>query len=234
MAAGSLRTNTKRAEEAAAVRRPRSPTRRRGRSRGPSLLRRPLYRFRRGHGDPFPGRRKAVSRSVFQLAWPAIAENALQTMLGIVDTAVVARLGMAALSGVGVSQQLIWVLTTALVAVSMGTTVVIAHFHGRAALKQASAVLKQSLMLATVFGIWYSRLWRSSRCHAHGAGPGPQAAHDGAVTCRSRSQRLSSSCSCSWRGPRCAGRATPRADAGDGVHQRHQRGAGRGAGLRRR
>src|SRR5947199_10698423 len=89
--------------------------------------------------------RRSVGRNVFRLAWPAIAENALQTLLGIVDTAVVARLGTAALSGVGASQQLIWVLTTALIAVSMGTTVLVARFPGASQVGRAHAVRQQSL-----------------------------------------------------------------------------------------
>src|SRR5438094_1427374 len=96
--------------------------------------------------------RRSVGRSVFRLAWPAIAENALQTLLGIVDTAVVARLGTAALSGVGASQQLIWVLTTALIAVSMGTTVLIARYTGANQIEHANAALKQSLLLAALVG----------------------------------------------------------------------------------
>ncbi len=100
-----------------------------------------------------PEARKEVGRKVFRLAWPAIAENALQTLLGIVDTAIVARLGTAALSGVGASQQLIWVLTTGLIAVSMGTTVLIARFTGAGQPERGNAVLKQSLMLAAVVGL---------------------------------------------------------------------------------
>ena len=100
-----------------------------------------------------PQARKEVGRKVFQLAWPAIAENALQTLLGIVDTAIVARLGTAALSGVGASQQLIWVLTTGLIAVSMGTTVLIARFTGAGQSEHGNAVLKQSLMLGAAVGL---------------------------------------------------------------------------------
>lgn len=100
-----------------------------------------------------PEERKAVGRNVFRLAWPAIAENALQTLLGIVDTAVVARLGTAALSGVGASQQLIWVLTTALIAISMGTTVLIARFTGARQGEHANAVLKQSIVLSLLMGL---------------------------------------------------------------------------------
>ncbi|MEO5953949.1 MAG: MATE family efflux transporter [Chloroflexia bacterium] len=94
--------------------------------------------------------RRSVSKNVFRLAWPAIAENALQTLLGIVDTAVVARLGVEALSGVGAAQQLIWILTTALVAISMGTTVLVARHIGAKQKSEANSVLKQSLLLALV------------------------------------------------------------------------------------
>jgi MATE family multidrug resistance protein len=97
--------------------------------------------------------RREVGQSVFRLAWPAIAENALQTLLGIVDTAVVARLGTSALSGVGAAQQLVWVLTTALIAVSMGTTVLVARFVGGREGSKANEVLKQSLIVAAVVSV---------------------------------------------------------------------------------
>src|SRR5438552_8215548 len=106
-----------------------------------------------GRAEPLASEeRKSVGRSVFRLAWPAIAENALQTLLGIVDTAVVARLGTAALSGVGASQQLIWVVTTGLIAVSMGTTVLVARFTGASQPEHANATLKQSMLLAALVG----------------------------------------------------------------------------------
>ena len=97
--------------------------------------------------------RREVSKSVFRLAWPAIAENALQTLMGIVDTIVVARLGTAALSGVGLAQQLVWILTTALVAISMGTTVLIARYTGSKQRGEANSVLKQSLMLSALMSL---------------------------------------------------------------------------------
>lgn len=125
--------------------------------------------------------RREVSRSVFKLAWPAIAENALQTLLGIVDTAVVARLGTAALSGVGASQQLVWVLTTALIAVSMGTTVLVARFVGGREGQNANAVLKQSLILAAVSSIILTPIGFLSEPLMHLLGLTPAAAQDGAT-----------------------------------------------------
>ncbi|MEA2573912.1 MAG: hypothetical protein QOH93_1210 [Chloroflexia bacterium] len=125
--------------------------------------------------------RKAVGRNVFRLAWPAIAENALQTLLGIVDTAVVARLGTAALSGVGASQQLVWVLTTALIAISMGTTVLIARFTGSRQGEQANAVLKQSILLSLLMGLVLFPITFISHPLLSMLGLTPEAANDGAV-----------------------------------------------------
>lgn len=128
--------------------------------------------------------RREVSRSVFRLAWPAIAENALQTLLGIVDTAVVARLGTAALSGVGAAQQLIWVLTTALIAIAMGTTVLIARFVGAGQRDQANGVLRQSLIMAVVFSALLAPIALLSHPMMTALGLTPQAAEEGATYLR--------------------------------------------------
>ncbi|MDQ3929232.1 MAG: MATE family efflux transporter [Chloroflexota bacterium] len=148
---------------------------------GDSVVTPEAARTAEGEAELTPEERKIVGRNVFKLAWPAIAENALQTLLGIVDTAVVARLGTAALSGVGASQQLIWALTTALIAVSMGTTVLIARFTGARQYERASAVLKQSLMLGTLVGLLLLPIAFVSHPLLSMFGLTPQAAQDGAT-----------------------------------------------------
>lgn len=131
--------------------------------------------------DLNPQERREVSRSVFRLAWPAIAENALQTLLGIVDTAVVARLGTAALSGVGAAQQLVWVLTTALIAISMGTTVLIARFVGGRERDQANSVLRQSLIMALVFSALLAPVALLAHPMMTALGLTPEAAEEGST-----------------------------------------------------
>jgi MATE family multidrug resistance protein len=131
--------------------------------------------------DLTPEERKEVGRKVFRLAWPAIAENALQTLLGIVDTAIVARLGNAALSGVGASQMLIWVLTTALIAVSMGTTVLIARSTGAGEVGSASVVLKQSLLMSVLVSLGLAAIAPLSGPLLAMSGLTGEAARDGAT-----------------------------------------------------
>jgi MATE family multidrug resistance protein len=47
------------------------------------------------------------------MAWPVIGENFLQTMLGIVDTLLVAQLGAIAIAGVGSALQVMFFVIAA-------------------------------------------------------------------------------------------------------------------------
>ncbi|MCS7221062.1 MAG: MATE family efflux transporter [Anaerolineae bacterium] len=93
-------------------------------------------------------RDREISHIVNRLAWPVIAENLLQTLLGVVDMIMVSRLGAAAVAGVGAAGQVIWVINSAFGAVTVGTTVLIAHAIGAGDVSLANRVLKQSAILA--------------------------------------------------------------------------------------
>ena len=90
----------------------------------------------------------ALRWRVFQLAWPVILENLLQTSLGIVDTIMVGRLGANALAGVGTSQQFLFFLIAVLSAVSIGSSIMAAQAIGAKDLSTARRIAKQSLIWA--------------------------------------------------------------------------------------
>ncbi|HEY64427.1 MAG TPA: MATE family efflux transporter [Caldilineae bacterium] len=98
-----------------------------------------------------------VGRVVNQLAWPVIAENLLQTLLGVVDMMMVSHLGASAVAGVGAANQVIWVLAASFSAVMVGTTVLVSHAIGAGERAQATRVVKQSvliaLLIAAVLGV---------------------------------------------------------------------------------
>ena len=56
---------------------------------------------------------RSLQRRVLDLAWPVIGENFLQTLLGIIDTFLVASLGAAALAGVGGALQILFFVISA-------------------------------------------------------------------------------------------------------------------------
>ena len=66
---------------------------------------------------------QAIRALVVKLAWPSIVENMLQSVFNIAIMLMVARLGSAAIAGVGASNQLIMVAMAAFFALSMGTRV---------------------------------------------------------------------------------------------------------------
>jgi MATE family multidrug resistance protein len=104
-------------------------------------------------GRPASASVRTLPRRVFDLAWPVIGENFLETMLGIVDTWFVAALGAAALAGVGAATQLMFFVISALSAVAVGSAVLVAQAVGARAFDHASGLAKQSLVWAVLISL---------------------------------------------------------------------------------
>ncbi len=86
-------------------------------------------------------------RRILSLAWPAIVENLLHTMVGIVDTAMVGRLGAASLAAAGLGNQISMVGLTVFAALATGSTALVARHIGANESSKASNVARQSLVL---------------------------------------------------------------------------------------
>lgn len=90
---------------------------------------------------------------VVGLAAPVIGENLLQTLLGVVDTILVAGLGAVALAGVGTALQVIFLVTAALSALSVGASVLVAQAIGAADYPSASQFARQSLIWSVLISV---------------------------------------------------------------------------------
>ncbi len=86
-----------------------------------------------------------MRRRVLGLAWPVIAQNMLETLVGVVDTLLVARLGAAAIAGVGTNVQVLFMVLGVLTGVSAGSTIMVAHAVGARDWAAARLVSKQSI-----------------------------------------------------------------------------------------
>src|SRR5688572_33298138 len=71
-----------------------------------------------------------TQRRVLTLATPIIGENLLQTLVGAVDTFMVARLGAAAVAGVGIGFELVFFIISILSAIDIGATVLVSQAIG--------------------------------------------------------------------------------------------------------
>src|SRR5262245_33492411 len=107
-----------------------------------------------------PAERRRFERRVLGLAAPVIAENMLQTMLGVVDTILVAGLGAVALAGVGAALQVIFVLIGALSALSVGASVQVAQAFGAGDVPAASRVARQALLWSAIISVPLALLGR--------------------------------------------------------------------------
>ncbi len=82
-----------------------------------------------------------------------IGENLLQTLLGIVDTLLVARLGAAAIAGVGSSLQVMFLVIGVLAAVSVGGSILVSQAVGAGDRQRAGLVARQALVWGALLAV---------------------------------------------------------------------------------
>ncbi len=95
----------------------------------------------------------SLNRQLFQLAWPSLVENLLQTMLGFVDLVFVGQLGPDAIAGVGLGNQLMILLQVAFMGLSVGNQALVARGIGAGDKPDAARIAKQSLVLAVLISV---------------------------------------------------------------------------------
>ncbi|HOO33546.1 MAG TPA: MATE family efflux transporter [Thermotogota bacterium] len=74
--------------------------------------------------------KKRIRKEVFALALPAMGENVLQMILGIVDTAFLGHLHWTAMTAAGMANQILFIFQAAFMAISIGATVLISNALG--------------------------------------------------------------------------------------------------------
>ena len=96
-----------------------------------------------------------LRRRVFNLAWPVIAENFLETLLGLVDTYLVSHLviGTLAVAGIGGALQVLYFMISILSALSIGSAVLVAQAIGALDTASASNLARQSLLWSVVISV---------------------------------------------------------------------------------
>ena len=89
-----------------------------------------------------------IMRIVWALAWPAIMTFGLESLVGLIDTLMVGRLGANAVAGVGVGTQILNAVSVLNMALATGTVALVARHVGANERRTAEAVMKQSIYLA--------------------------------------------------------------------------------------
>ena len=87
------------------------------------------------------------------LAWPALAENLLATLVQFVNTAMVGGLGAAATATIAVNTTPMWVLNGLVTAIGVGGTALVARMIGADDRKGAEAACRQVFLLIAAFSV---------------------------------------------------------------------------------
>lgn len=106
----------------------------------------------------------SLRRQVFKLALPAVGEQFLNLLVGLADVYLIghisaraaAQLGYGAaqgLAGVGLANNVVWLVTTLFMAGAVGGTALIARATGAKETGEANAIVRQSVLLGLVMGL---------------------------------------------------------------------------------
>ena len=98
-------------------------------------------------GKPLPARELP---GIIRLAWPAIVGNLAYSVVGLVDIKIVASLGSSAVAAVTTGHRIFWILQAVMIAVTAGTTALVARAWGAKDRDEAEGVTRTSLVLCAV------------------------------------------------------------------------------------
>jgi len=90
---------------------------------------------------------------IWQLAWPAITANLLASLVGIVDMKIVGALGAPAVAAVTTGNRIFFILQALLMAVTAGTTALVARAWGAGDPGEAERVTRASLWLCMAIAV---------------------------------------------------------------------------------
>ncbi len=100
--------------------------------------------------------KKHIRSKVIFLSLPALLNMFLISFVGIADMIMVGRLGPSAISAVGMVNQPNFLIISVFMALTVGTTALVARFVGARDIRSAKNVAKQSLVVSIFFGIGIS------------------------------------------------------------------------------
>lgn len=92
--------------------------------------------------------RRQIQGRIWNLAYPAIIEQLLVTLVSMADMIMVGGLGASAIAAIGISNQPIFTANAFFSAISIGSTALIARLMGAQDYKLANQAARQSLILA--------------------------------------------------------------------------------------
>lgn len=98
-------------------------------------------------------KKQTLSTQIINIAVPSTIENVLQTLVGFVDTLMVAQIGLMAVTGVNLANTVLNVYLAVFLALGIGTSSLVARKFGAEDLVGAQAIGQQAILLTVVLGL---------------------------------------------------------------------------------
>ncbi|NQN90895.1 MATE family efflux transporter [Streptococcus suis] len=98
---------------------------------------------------------KHLGIEIIRLAFPATVENIFQTLVGFVDTLLIAQLGLVAVTAVGLANTILNVYLAVFMAIGVGGTALIARSLGAGHHEKARQYARQTQATSIAFGILF-------------------------------------------------------------------------------
>lgn len=96
---------------------------------------------------------RPLSKTVWQLAWPAVTLNLIQTVNTIVDRSFISSLGTHTLAGHGLAMQVSFLLISIAFALGSATTALVARFYGAMDAPQTRKAMNQCVSASLALGL---------------------------------------------------------------------------------
>lgn len=100
-----------------------------------------------------PSQHRHLLKSIFVLAWPAMLEQTLQTVVQYADSAMVGQMGANATAAVGLTSTVNWLVNAPMFAIGVGFLACISRALGAKDEKVARSAAMQSVFAAIVMGL---------------------------------------------------------------------------------
>jgi len=95
----------------------------------------------------------SVLHNLLALSWPIVVGNSLNLLGPVLDMFWVAKLGAAAIAGVGVAGMAVMVITSARMGLSMGSRAIIARAIGAGNKDEAQHIIQQYFVVSTIYSV---------------------------------------------------------------------------------
>lgn len=100
----------------------------------------------------------SIIRQVWFIAWPVVIASMLDATEGIIDLFMVGKLGPEAISAVGMSRQIVFVVMVVMMSISTGTRTLVAQLYGAKRSDDLSKTAQQALMMGVILAVGLSLL----------------------------------------------------------------------------